>query len=259
MRSSVCVVCRRPVPLSAKGEPRKVCAKPSDCATVLRKRIGARGNAVKARRWRQSSAARWKVCPCCGVRKARTSENFAVAKRAPDGSVTTLDSTCKPCRAAEARDRYASDPERRRKVLARAKRQRERIEARCAVDPEFAAEWAEKRRRWDRERAARLRDVLPEPEPLRVVHGGPRLPGQPLGEAIERAARFVEGGFEPLCELVGVAPRTVYAWKTGERSAELVNADGVLEALDLLWWEVWDPERYPEVVAVFEGEEAAAA
>lgn len=223
---------------------------------MLYQRIGAKGNAERARRFRRS---RRKRCSACGKLKPRSTEYFSPSRRGPNGEVTLLSHMCKPCAAAQKRDQYASDKAYRAESLARAKRQRERIEARCAVDPEFAAEWAEKRRRWDRERAARLRDAPPEPEPLRVVHGGPRLPGQPLGEAIERAARFVEGGLEPLCELVGVAPRTVYAWKTGERSAELVNADGVLEALDLLWWDVWDPAHYPEVAAVFEGEEAAAA
>jgi hypothetical protein len=54
-----------------------------------------------------------------------------------------------------------------------------------------------------------------------------------------------------ICERAGVPERTLHRWRYGEVGAvQLAVADQVLQRLDLLWFDVWPPERFPEVAAV---------
>jgi hypothetical protein len=76
-----------------------------------------------------------------------------------------------------------------------------------------------------------------------------RVPAQPLGEAVERVRRRQvpeaglegEGLHEAFYERLGVPERIVYRWRRGESTTvSLDQADRVLIALDLLWWDVYD-------------------
>jgi hypothetical protein len=47
---------------------------------------------------------------------------------------------------------------------------------------------------------------------------------------------------------IGIQQRSYYAWCVGKRtSVRFVVADRALTAMDLNWWDVWDPVEYPEV------------
>jgi hypothetical protein len=57
---------------------------------------------------------------------------------------------------------------------------------------------------------------------------------------------------------VGVQQRAYYAWRVGERaSVRFAVADRSLTAMDLNWWDVWDPVEYPEVARQFEADDDA--
>ena len=84
-----------------------------------------------------------------------------------------------------------------------------------------------------------------------------RLPALPLALALESYARRGAIPEENACELAGIDPRNLFAWRTGERELVLFDvADRVLTRLGLSWWDVWD-ENDPAVRAVWERQVAA--
>lgn len=252
--ASKCGVCRKPLPLDAKGQPRKTCGE-AECVRKRLARSGRKGARVKTQRARQRKRRR---CTHCGVLKAKTTENFSPASRdRQTGEVSRLSHVCKPCAAALKRDRYRSDPQAREKALARARERRERILDRIASDEEFAVSWIERRRGYERDRQARQKLAPSEPERV-TLKGGPRLPGPPLARAVVREAERRGVDLDVLAEVIGTHGRRVRAWQAGE-NVELVAADAALVELDVLWWDVWDPEEHPVAAAAFEGDMATAA
>lgn len=105
---------------------------------------------------------------------------------------------------------------------------------------------AEGRLRRRREREA---GVIQEPREL--------LPAAPLSMAVERwlSREIALGGERPaLVACLGADDRTLWDWREGKRrSVELPLADRILTALDVLWFDVWDPEVFPDVVRFWEG------
>lgn len=130
-----------------------------------------------------------------------------------------------PAKAREAQRRYMrkvkSDPQLRRAVLERSRM------------------------------AGRLRRER-EGIPLEAQRGGnasnhlrerpmPELPALPVAGAILRRLERTSVGRDEICATLGISGRTLYAWKSGERqSCMFPEADAVLVALGLNWWDVWD-------------------
>lgn len=110
--------------------------------------------------------------------------------------------------------------------------------------------------------ARALEALKPAPQP-RTYHGVPLLPTAPLLTAIDEAAAVIraeDGGLSDreraqlgllspagtLCARADVTSRTYLAWRTGERPGVQASvAERVFFALDVLWWEVYDAERWP--------------
>jgi hypothetical protein len=112
--------------------------------------------------------------------------------------------------------------------------------------------------RIDRRLEAELQGVpLPEVEPTSGAESGVRLPSQPLMRqimrAIEREEAFYRandpltrehltgGADDRICRSLRLEPRTLRAWKVGERSTvDFDVADRTLSLSPWLWWEVYD-------------------
>jgi transposase len=93
-----------------------------------------------------------------------------------------------------------------------------------------------------RELRRRARAVRAAPIPRSEAEQEPDVPSAPLAAAVQHV--MARDAIDDLtaCSRAGVPPRTVWAWRTGERpTARLDTADGVLLGLDLLWWEVYNP------------------
>lgn len=85
----------------------------------------------------------------------------------------------------------------------------------------------------DSQRRGKVADFL-RPRPV------PDLPARQLADAVERRITRSSRGREEVCKDVGVSPRTLYAWRVGERySCGFSEADAALGALALNWWDVW--------------------
>lgn len=168
-----------------------------------------------------------------------------------------------------------------------------RYRAKIMADPRRAEEWRENARIYHRLwRARKGRVRLVSEEEYRAGFGKPvkdglqTLPAAPLAAFIDQLVRREEAGnpfaAAPLgtpgrrkpndnagresvvCERLGVSPRNVFAWRTGEREFVQVHvADRVLTRSGVNWWDVWNEDTVPaetltRVVRVFEPEEMAA-
>lgn len=83
------------------------------------------------------------------------------------------------------------------------------------------------------------------------------LPGVPLGDALRGYAARTGRLLRDSQSWCGVSLKSISRWEDGG-AVEFDNADLVLSLTDLLWWEVWPPEEFPEVAAIFEPEAVAA-
>lgn len=187
---------------------------------------------------------RTKTCVRC--RETKTWGEFFAHVRWDDGTVRRPRSLCKVC-----------DRERRRL-------NQRRVRAEIAKDPDQLEAYKQRQREYNatyRRRAGkayRSGGELPTPVEL--------LPSAPLAAAIVQvAAEEAQGdhGHDrrliTVCERAGVSDRTMRFWRSGVRTeVEFAVADRALLALDLLWWEVWPPEQFPDVAELFEPEAVAA-
>lgn len=167
---------------------------------------------------RRAARAKTRVCGACGLTKPKTREHWSPASYWPDGSVRHWATWCKPCQAAYQRDKYATDPERRRRHREAAARQRARGGG-AAKNPGRA------------QRPARRRGRAPLLDPA------------PLVEVVERAAR-AHGTEDDACAALGIDARQLYDWRHGQR-VHLDVADRVLLGTDYLLEDVW-----PELAAI---------
>lgn len=94
----------------------------------------------------------------------------------------------------------------------------------------------------------------------------PPLPAKPLAACIDRAVLRASrtlynpevkdaatGGVDRVCDAIGIAGRTLFAWRTGERKVvEFDKADSILQAAGWLWWDVWNERtvRLPVLTVV---------
>ena len=247
--ASVCGVCGVSLPLKAKGQPQRECAAQA-CRDETRRRAVAAAHAAR----RAAYAARTELaCSWCETVKPWDDDHYSPRQRI-NGVTTKRDTVCKPCQAAIVRDRYHADPERRRQNLARARARQKEIARRMDADPEYAEQVREQRREWARSARARQ-----DAEPVRFDPGAAVLPGRPLGEFVTLRAQTTPGGMDALAARLQVSHKTVAAWRAGERDVAVGIADAALVALDVLWFDVWDPDKHPEAAAVFDPDEVALA
>jgi hypothetical protein len=144
-------------------------------------------------------------------------------------------------RANEARWR-AKNPE-------AAKASRERYYEGVKQDPERRQRQNENAR--IARRLRRERDGLPISERRR--HEGERAQGKHLGSGrvhCKPVAAFMEslpGSLLEVCESIGIDDRIVRRWRTEEDGpyATVDSVQRVLDALDVQWWEVFDPSLFP--------------
>lgn len=210
---------------------------------------------------------RWtRVCRSC--KETKDLENdFYPSKRDEDGNVVVWAYDCGSCsveRKAERSKRMRADPVLgpllRAQEWGYVKRWRERNKARY-----LRAHAAAKRRMWAnaRRRARTLENQRiayrlkreREGKPVTGLHSTaamasdhlPKLPAQPLGDLLYDVASQ-NGGIKGLCDELGLNERTAQRWHHGQASTvQFDQADKVLTALSLMWFEVWPEDRYPEV------------
>lgn len=180
-------------------------------------------------------------------------------------------------RAAEAAykaRRMAEDPEgeraRRRELQRQARERRKK-------NPAAMRRYRETARMDARLRAERAGRTMRSSEKVRerdeVAAGRmPFLPAKPLGDVLEariqkalagREYGGVEGSTQPtretVCQGYGATIRDLLDWKSGRREGvRFDTAERVMIALDLLWFDIWPPEEFPEVAAVFDHDAQAA-
>ena len=79
----------------------------------------------------------------------------------------------------------------------------------------------------------------------------------PVGPLVDAALAWIERHgltLDAAGARFGVDEKTIRRWRDDRGSVRLSDADSVLVAIDLLWFDVWDPAVYPEVAAIWEGE-----
>lgn len=86
---------------------------------------------------------------------------------------------------------------------------------------------------------------------------GQRVDGRPLAAQLDRIATTRDLLLGDAQVWAGVDQNTISIWRRGGL-ATLHTIDRVLSTTDLLWWDVWPPEDFPEVAAVFDPESVAA-
>lgn len=99
-------------------------------------------------------------------------------------------------------------------------------------------------------------DALDDGAPVKDVRL-PQLPGRPLGEAMRAYARRTGRPLTCSMEWCGSSDKAITRWAKGGR-VDYETAERALAWTDLLWWDVWPPDEYPEVAAIFDPEAVAA-
>lgn len=254
MKAAHCKSCGDPSGLTMERKPRRFCGKP-ECQKARRAEVG---EAVAKAAARKMEARNSKVCPVCAKRKPLTDEFWSVGRRTRDGA-ERFESYCRTCKAADARVRYATNEERRERARERARQHREDVMRRRAEDPAFNAAWLERKR----EQSAREREVKRQrraeakrraEQPQHGSSGtGPEMPARPLMVLID--AWMEREGLTDLAAAarLGTSDRRFRDWRKGGNTRMSI-VDKALIAMDMLWWEVWSPDEYPEVAKIWEGE-----
>lgn len=150
---------------------------------------------------------------------------------------------------ARALGREASRRWRRRNPNA-ARESTRRYRERMSTNPQKLQEVRERDRMARRLRREREGVPLDEQRPGRaeeqlLERPTPFLPALPLAQVMERWIIRQTRSHDEACEELGVAARTLYAWRTGERTGvRFQEADKVLVSLAFNWWDVWFCERH---------------
>jgi hypothetical protein len=190
-------------------------------------------------------------------------DHFYVSKRGADGEPIAYDYYCNPCRIANSTARL---------------RERRKDPAVCAMYATYQRTWRENhpaeykaaQARWVANREAdpvararylenqriryRLKREREGHEPsfsqstaMMGPDWQPRLPAAPLAALILQLAERDENVGDT-CASLGIDPRNLYAWRTGERDEVAFDvADRVLTCANRSWWDVWPLGEYPEV------------
>jgi hypothetical protein len=246
--TATCRACGGPAGVNCKGDARTYCDNPA----CIREQIDrAVVTSVEARRKRVVTRKR-KRCASCTLTKPL--DEFGPAKR-ENGVVVRHDSYCKECRRADSRDRYSSSPERRAQNKAACARRRKAELERRAVDPVYNEQVLARKRVTEARRRARLASPVPEREEIHHA-GGSRVPALPLVAFIDREANHLQEGLngrapsidttlEKVCDEWGVQSRRLRDWRGPGAQVTLDVVDRVLTNAGVLWFDVYDEERYP--------------
>lgn len=105
--------------------------------------------------------------------------------------------------------------------------------------------------------AARVELVRVDAVPLEARREEEHLPAGPLVEALKDFARRTGRRMTDAGVWAGSDYKAVTSWQAAGR-VSVDRADRALVLTDLLWWEVWPPEDFPHVAAIFEPEAVAA-
>lgn len=187
--------------------------------------------------------------------KPNTIQFFSVQKRDESGGVLRFNATCRSCKNALDRDRYAASPEERRKRQARYDRWFARHTERRATDPEYDRAWRERRAGYARDAAERLQADWDTPEEQASYAEGPEMPAGPLISALDAWRDREKMTDAAVATAIGIDDRRLREWRSGRaQSVRMSIADAALVAMDLLWWECWPEGDFPEVAAIWEGE-----
>lgn len=190
-------------------------------------------------------ALRTKRCVRC--HETKPWGDFFAQQRWDDGTMRRPRSLCKHC-----------DRERRRL-------NQRKVRAQIAEDPARMAEY----RRKEREYNATYRRKKGKKARLHIIDIGAAsevVPVAPLVSAIlakESRMNPDRHGHDRsllvLLERCSLHERVFRRWRSGEATSTSIDrADRVLIGLDLLWWDVWPPDEYPAVAAIFDPEAVAA-
>ena len=205
-----------------------------------------------------------RTCRTCGVNPITTPR----AKQCDTCRALAPQRKREYVRAYKARKR-AEDPTYADRVREWERRSRQKAAARRKRDKQAADRLRERRRLSYRLRRERRDGIHVDKIRYTPARSMPQsrsrvlLPVAPLLGAIEaRAEREGEPAFTFATRSVGVEERQWTRWKSGEsRSVLASDADRVLIALDLLWFDVWAPEDdgYGAARAAWEGEPSGVA
>lgn len=226
-----------------------------------------------------------RLCRSCSEVKPLDGEHFNGWRKDASTVAERWQYNCKPCQRRLIR-RYGYVPvsqlppdeaaERRARWRVKALRQiaknpqvakerQRRYARRVQADPVSREKRNELQRMYYRMRAEKAGRVItrrfaPRPEKT------PRLPSFPVAVFVERliaeqqALEFRHQGTERdsarliVCERLGIDERTLYAWRSGERTRAKFDAvDRVLVNSGALWFDVFDRDRFPEEFLEAEG------
>lgn len=185
-----------------------------------------------------------RVCASCGVKS----------------ELGKFKKTCPQCRL-KARQRYREKQRLKQRAYRRDKRDQEARRARNrSYDKKNRARKLENQRmRYHLAQGGIKRRIAVE-----VAKSNDklwRLPAYPLAVALDNLIRkesignlYSElpadptfGRTDVVCERVGISPRTLLAWRSGQRPGVQWNhADAILTRTDLSWWDVWNEETVPD-------------
>lgn len=215
--------------------------------------------------FRDPDTGRW-TRVCCDCKETKDLElDFYKARRDPTGRGSDWNYQCKPCKVVQLRElnkRRRDDPDRgpelramyarlarewRARYPERALANRKRYVERLRKDPQRYTRSLENRRIEYRLRAEREGRTVRNAKAAMIKENVPELPAKPLAEfLLEMAAS--RDSIDQLAEELGFTPRSLFAWKTGERQrVRLDLADQILTNAGLMWWEVWSEEEFPEL------------
>lgn len=200
---------------------------------------------------------------CCECKQTKDLErDFYRARKLLIGSPTDWGYQCKSCKAAQAARLVATrkaDPwiakkdrekharwmrEWRRRNPGRDRATRQRYVEGVRKDPVRRARLLENARIDYRLRAeGEGRAVVRSLPAQRGPEGLPRLPVAPLVALVERLA--ADTTVSELAGRLGFHERQYRAWKHEYKYVNFETADRVLTAAGVLWWEVWDEDKYP--------------
>ena len=258
------------------------------CRECSRARVEAREAKRTRNKVRTVNGREEKFCNECRRWLPKDADHFYRDRRPdrPDKFV----GACRVCKvAAQAARRAAilADPER---AAAYHEAQRQSRRKWAQKNPERLAEmkndWrrramqnpAYRRRRNESQRMAyrlrREREGLPLPAPVMKAPKIVSTPVLSVGPIVDAITREIErrlswpstdprsNVMQVVCRDYGVDERQYRAWRDGEiLSAQFDTVDRILITADLHWWEVFDPDRWPNEAAdaeqAFEGAMAA--
>lgn len=250
-----CKNCGDLVELTTRRRPKKFCAKP-ECQKARWLYCGGISGKKRSARCR---ARKTQTCSACGVAKPRTTEFFTPIVRDRDtGEVSRFHPWCRKCFNATRREQQKTDEAHRLQRAAERRARYERQRQMFAEDREAYEAFRERRREIERAYAARRRakrrnSEHAESRPAPTSGHGPNIPARPLMAVIASWQERERLDDLTAAERLGVSDRRMREWRKDGAWTRLEIADKCLIALDLLWWEVWDPEEYPEVARIWEG------